>query len=84
MCAFPRQEDHSRTSPQQGRISPNCGFDGFHEVEALLCVIYYGTISELPEEQKMPAYADLLTAQEAEAVLIYIKTFWSEQERAMQ
>lgn len=60
------------------------GSTWYHADDVLLNVIYYGGSIEVPEDDRMPAYIDELTTQEAEAVLIYIKTFWSDEERELQ
>jgi mono/diheme cytochrome c family protein len=36
------------------------------------------------EAQKMPAFKDMLTEEDVQAILAYIKTWWTEEQRASQ
>ena len=57
------------------------GHTWHHSDEQLLAVIAFGgNLADSP----MPAYNDLLTSNEMENVLAYIKTFWMPAERRMQ
>lgn len=57
------------------------GHTWHHPDSVLLEVIAQG--GSLPNST-MPAYAEILTVGEREAVLAYIKTFWGKQERESQ
>ncbi|MBX3051687.1 MAG: cytochrome c [Caldilineaceae bacterium] len=57
------------------------GHTWHHPDSALLEIIAQG--GSLPNSA-MPAYGDILTVGEREAVLAYIKTFWGKQERESQ
>lgn len=59
----------------------NQGHTWHHADQQLLHIIAQGSI--LPNSD-MPAYEDVLTQAEMEAVLAYIKTFWGEEEREFQ
>lgn len=57
------------------------GHTWHHPDQVLLDVIANG--SQMPNS-KMIAYGDILTQEEMESVLVYIKTFWGEREREFQ
>lgn len=57
------------------------GHTWHHADEVILQVMAQG--SGMPNT-KMPQYEDVLTREEMEAILAYIKTFWGEQEREFQ
>lgn len=74
-----RQRDEQGVLPAPPHDSS--GHTWHHPDQVLLEIIANG--SGMPKS-KMIAYRDLLTDEEMEAVLSYIKTFWGENERDFQ
>lgn len=54
-----------------------------HPDQWLTAAILNGITFSL-EEQKMPAFKDQLTEEDVKAILAYIKTWWTEEQRASQ
>lgn len=78
------QPDWRRPGPNGRLPAPPHNSDGHtwhHPDQQLLHIIANGSI--LPNSD-MPAYGDILTQEEMEAVLAYIKTFWGSAEREYQ
>jgi mono/diheme cytochrome c family protein len=59
------------------------GHTWHHADQQLTDMISNGITFSL-EEQKMPAFKDKLTGEDAKAILAYIKTWWTEEQRASQ
>jgi mono/diheme cytochrome c family protein len=56
----------------------------WHHADQQLTNMILNGISFSLEEQKMPAFKDKLTEEDFKAILAYIKTWWSEEQRAWQ
>ena len=56
----------------------------WHHADQQLTGMVLNGISFSLEEQKMPAFKDKLTEEDVKAVLAYIKTWWTEEQRAWQ
>lgn len=56
----------------------------WHHADQQLMNMVLNGISFSLEEQKMPAFRDKLTEEEVQAILTYIKTWWTEQQRESQ
>jgi mono/diheme cytochrome c family protein len=56
----------------------------WHHADQQLTVMVLNGISFSLEEQKMPAFKDKLTEEEVKAILAYIKTWWTEEQRQWQ
>jgi mono/diheme cytochrome c family protein len=56
----------------------------WHHADQQLTDMVLNGISFSLEEQKMPAFKDKLTEEDVKAILAYIKTWWTEEQRAWQ
>jgi cytochrome c5 len=56
----------------------------WHHADQQLMNMVLNGISFSLEEQKMPAFRDKLTEEEVKAILAYIKTWWTEEQRQSQ
>ncbi len=56
----------------------------WHHADQQLTDMILNGISFSLEEQKMPAFKDKLTEEDVKAVLAYIKTWWTEEQRSWQ
>ena len=72
--------DGSRPAPPHDAT----GHTWHHADGLLLQIIADGGLAYDDPNAKMPAFAGQLSAQQMEAVLAYIKTFWGPRERAFQ
>jgi mono/diheme cytochrome c family protein len=59
------------------------GHTWHHADQQLMNMVLNGIPFSL-EEQKMPAFRDKLTEEEVKAILAYIKTWWTEEQRESQ
>ena len=63
----------------------NSGHTWHHTDQALFTITKFGVGAVVPGyESDMPAFGEVLSDEEIAAVLAYIKTSWSERERAFQ
>ena len=75
-------EGENPEDPFNGDVAPphdDTGHTWHHDDDLLIEIVTQGGISD-----RMPAFGDQLTAEQIEAVLIYIKTFWTGEQRAYQ
>lgn len=56
----------------------------WHHPDQLLIDMVLNGINFSAEEQKMPAFKDRLSREEVKAILAYIKTWWTDEQRAYQ
>lgn len=60
------------------------GHTWHHADQQIIDIIHNGFSFSLPEEQKMPAFKEKLAEDDAKAILAYIKTWWTEEQRRWQ
>lgn len=76
-----RTEDGRMPAPPHD----NTGHTWHHTDQALFTITKFGVDAVVPGyESDMPAFGEVLSDEEIAAVLAYIKTSWSERERAFQ
>jgi mono/diheme cytochrome c family protein len=60
------------------------GHTWHHDDDLLIRIIVEGGMGPPEDFYEMPAFGGVLTDEEINAVLAYIKTFWAEEQRAIQ
>lgn len=60
------------------------GHTWHHDDDLIIQIIHDGGMGPPDEFYEMPAFGDVLTDEEIYAVLAYIKTFWTDAQRALQ
>ena len=60
------------------------GHTWHHDDDLLIEIITYGGMGNPEDFYPMPAFGDTLTGPEIEAVLAFIKTLWTDDQRAAQ
>ena len=60
------------------------GHTWHHGDDLLIRIIVEGGMGTPEDFYEMPAFGEVLTDEEIQAVLAYIKTFWTEEQRAIQ
>ncbi|MDQ7028224.1 MAG: cytochrome c [Anaerolineae bacterium] len=80
--------DNPRQRDETGRIGApphtDAGHTWHHDDDLLYQIVREGGMGNPEDFYPMPAFGELLSDEEIEAVIFYIKTFWTEEHRQMQ
>lgn len=78
----PLQKDETGRFPAPPH--DDTGHTWHHDDDLIIRIIVEGGMGPPDEFYEMPAFGDLLTDEEINAALAYIKTFWTDEQRALQ